>query len=97
MKINSAENNLTQYLRNFNFDTTNCKKALSDIKQLKKADKKGFFMSEYGGDLKLDVLEELLDSIIKANERATDLPMGIPVKEMKTPSAPPLEDLTNIY
>ena len=45
----------------------------------------------------IEFLEELLNSIIKANERATDLPMGIPVKEMKTPSAPPLEDLTNIY
>ena len=47
--------------------------------------------------MNLDVLEELLDSIIKANKRATDLPMGITVKEMKTPSAPPLENLTNIY
>ena len=74
-KNKSSINYLKETCMDIPMESDKCKRALNEIDKLKKSRKKSFKMDEYNGYIQLDILEELLNQIITANNEK-DMPFN---------------------
>ena len=68
-RYQKPQKKLQQFLKNDDMSAKACKKALKQIKKLKKQNKKEFYMPEYKGTVKINILELVLKQIVKTHQK----------------------------